>query len=284
MFSGSNTETRSKLYTGMTAFNFLALNPSKEEIEKLIGKEYKLNVNYDIFDLNGRRFRPIEIWLQDVQGYMEPEAIRFLIGEHDDINQNGTIRFVNTKGVFTMAKSEESLRDNPKQEWFTKHPFRIAKAGENELFTFLQKLMRYNSYDPDAAFLTEAENLGVTVENIFNNQLEGLRSVLDWCVEKNNKIVLIAAVRSTSKIVEGEAKIYYNQTLVSNPNYFYTTSTGDVSSKSVENLKEEINKGQRVSKYMFTVGFQPFVKEECINALPEQTVTQGSSFNPGNLL
>jgi hypothetical protein len=285
MFTGSNsTETRTKLYTGMTVFNFLAINPSKEEIEKIIGKEYKLNVSYDVFDLNGRQLRPIEIWLQDKEGYMEPVSIRFLIGRDDDITQNGSIRFVNDKGVFTFAKSEDALRNNEKQNWYTKFPFRIAKVGEHELFTFLQKLMRYNNFAEEANFMNDAASNGVTIENIFNNDLKGLRTVLDWCKENNNQIVMIAAVRSTSKIVDGEPKVYYNQTLVTNPQYFYTTSTGEVSAKSITNVKDEIAKGQRVSKYMYTVNFQPFVKEECINSVPEQAVSATGGFDPLKLL
>lgn len=287
MFNGSNSESnnRTKLYTGMTAFNFLALNPTKVEIENFIGKEYKLNVNYDAFELNGRMFRPIEVWLQDTKGYMEPVSMRFLIGRDDDITQTGTIRFVNDKGVFTMSKSEDALRNNPKQEWYTKHPFRVAKVGENELYTFMQKLMRYNNYDEKANFMKDAEVLGINAENIYNNQLDGLKQFFNWCNENKNSIVLIAAVRSTSKMVDNEPRVYYNQTLVTNPQFFYTTSSGEVSAKSIENLRSEIGKGSRVSKYLFTVEFQPFVKEECINDVPNEVVTSNAtSFNPMSLI
>lgn len=286
MFNGSNTSnnaSRNKLYTGMTAYKFVALNPTKEQIETILGKEYKLNVNYDAFELNGRMFRPIEVWLQDVNGYMEPTPMRFLVGQDDDITQSGTIRFVNEKGVFTMSKSEDVLRNNPKQLWYTEHPFRVAKVGENELYTFMQKLMRYNNFDKDAKFIKDAEALDITAESIFNNRLDGLRKFFDWCNENNNSIVLVAAVRSTSKMVENEEKTYYNQTLVTNPNYFYTTSTGDVSPKSIEHIRGEIGKGNRISKYLFTVEFQPFVKEECINDVPTATVSSSSSFDPMSL-
>lgn len=284
MFNGSNTTNsgKSRNYTGMTVFNVLALNPSKEEIEAMLGKEYKLNVNYDAFDLNGKMLRPVEIWVKDVAGYMDPTPMRFLVGLMDDVASTGAIRFVNTKGVFTYGKSEEALRDNPKMEWFTKNPFRPAKAGEYELFTFLQKLMRYNNYSDDANFMADAEARGVTIENIYNNNLTGLREVFDWCNSNENKIVLIAAVRSTSKLVEGNPVIYYNQTIVSNPQFFYTTSTEEVGSASINNLKAEIDKGSRVSKYLFTIGFQPFVKEECINLAPDAVVS--ATFNPTNLL
>lgn len=286
MFNGSNTSGsgRTKLYTGMTAYKFLALNPTKSEIETLIGKEYKLNVNYETVEFSGRVFRPIEIWLQDVNNYMEPVTMRFLIGRDDDITQTGTIRFVNDKGVFTMSKSEQALRDNPRQAWYTDHPFRIAKVGENELYTFMQKLMRYNNFDKEAAFMRDAVNLGITPENLFDNKLEGLLKFFNWCNENNNSIVLVAAVRSTSKIVEGKENVYFNQTLVTNPNYFYTTSTGEVSNKSIEHIRGEIAKGNRITKYLFTVEFQPFVKEECINDVPATTISSGSSFDPLSLI
>ncbi len=275
MFNNSNTTggNASKLFTGLSAFKVLAVNPDKTEIEKMLNKEYKLNVDYSIVQLNGRSFRPIEIWLQDVGKNIDPVPMRFLISNEDDVSPSGTMRFVNSKGVFTVSKSKESLDSNEKMTWFTKHPYRLAKIGENELFTFMQKLMRYNSYPDDAKFMEEADKNGITIDAIYNNNLTGLRNFFTWCNENNNSIVLIAAVRTTSKIVDGEEKVYYNQTIVTNPNAFFMTSNSEVSSKSVQVLTDALAKGDKISKYLFTTLFQPFVKEECINAVPTTTTT-----------
>ena len=286
MYSNSNTTSTSapKLFTGLTSFSVLGVNPTKEDIEGYLGREYKLNVNYDVVELGNREVRPIEIWLQDYGKNMTATPIRFYISNADDVAQTGAIKFVNQKGAFTYAKSEEALTSNERMAWFTSSTFRVAKVGENELFTFLQRLMRYDSRPADADFLGDNEKNGVTIEKLFNNDLTGLRKVLSWCTENNNHVVAIAAVRSTSKIVDGDTKVYYNQTLCNNPNFFFQTSTGDVSSRAVTVVNEALEKGDRISKFMFTVEFQPFDKEKCVNSVPAETASTSTSYNPSNLL
>lgn len=287
MFGSSNKTSSAapRLFTGLNNFKVVGLNPSKEEIENYLGREYKLNVNYDIVDLNGRSLRPIEIWLKDTSDHMETLPIRFYMSDTDDVSQSGTIRFVNSKGNFASAKSEELLRENEKMSWFTQYPFRVAKLGEFELYTFMQKLMRYNSRGENAAFMDDAVKLEITPEQIFNNRLKGLHEFFNWCNENNNTIVLLSAVRSTSKIVDGDEKLYYNQTLVNNPNFYFASSTGTISSYTIKAVKDAIDKGERISKFMFTVEFQPFVKENCINAIPEETKsTHQETYNASNLL
>jgi len=281
MFNNSNTTPTGsgagKLFTGLTAFKVLAVNPSKEQIETFLNREYKLNVDYSIVNLNGRNFRPIEIWLQDVGSEIAPTPMRFLVSNEDDISPSGTIRFVNEKGVFTLSKTAD-LKSNEKLGWFTKHDYRIAKIGENELFTFMQKLMRYNSYNDDARFLSDTVTNNITIEALYNNDLTGLRKFFEWCSGNDNSIVLIAAVRSTSKMVNDETKVYYNQTIVNNPNAFFMTSNKEVSAKSVQAVNEMLSKGDKISKYLFTVLFQPFELNECVNAVPQTTAT--TNFDP----
>lgn len=288
MFSSSNTtpNTASKLFTGLTSFTVLDVNPSKEQIEKYLGREYKLNVNYDIVDFNGRQMRPIEIWLKETSGHMDALPIRFYISTADDITQSGTARYVNDKGMFTQSKTRESLETNDRMAWFNAHSFRVAKVGENELYTFMQRLMRYNSRGENAAFLEDCRALNITAESIFNNDLSGLRKFFTWCNENNNQIIIIAAVRTTSKLVDGEEKIYYNQTLANNPNFMFQTSTGEVSARAISAVKDAVEKGERPTKFLFTVEFQPFVKEECVNNVPADTVSnsQQQAYNPSDLL
>lgn len=287
MYNNSNTTSTAapKLFTGLAAFTVLGVNPTKEEIENFLGREYKLNVNYDITELGGRSMRPIEIWVKEYSEHMAPVPMRFYVSTADDVAQTGSIRFVNDKGAFTYSKSREALEANEKMGWFTSSSFRPAKVGENELYTFLQRLMRYDSRPADANFLADNDSAGVTIEKLFNNDLSGLRKVLNWCNENSNKIVAIAAVRSTSKTVDGEDKIYYNQTICNNPNFFFQTSTGDVSARSITTVKEAIDKGDRITKFLYTVEFQPFVKDECINSVPAEIASNSTqSYNPSSLL
>jgi len=287
MFGSSNTSSSNspKLFTGLTAFKVLGVNPSKQEIESYINKEYKLNVNYDIVEMNGRSMRPVEFWVSQVDNHMEPVAIRFLISTSDDIAQTGSVRVVNNVGSFSYTKDLDNLATNEKMNWFTKHSFRQAKVGEYELFTFMQALMRYNANGKEAQFLEDTKGNGITVENIVNNDLSGLRKFIDWCNSNGNMIVLLSCVRSTSKIVDNNERVYYNQTLCTNPDFFFRSKSGDVSADAIKKVKTAHANGDRITKYLFTAEFQPFILEECLNNVPQETVsTSTNTFNPLSLL
>lgn len=286
MFGGSNTTSSAapSLYTGLTNFRVLDVNPTKEQIEGYLGKEYKLNVNYDRLEFGGKMVRPYEVWLEHVDGLVEPSSVRFYLGESDDINQNGTIRFVNAKGVTTQAKSEELVKDNPKQEWFWKDAFRVAKQGEFALYTFMQQLMRYNNRDEGAAFLTDAENAGITPASLYDGEgLTALRAFFQWCNENGNTITAIAAVRKTIKESPEGSKTYYNQMVINNSNFFYR-SNGDVSSYAITNLQKAVDERSTRINNLFTVAFQAFKEAECVNNVPEETASVATGLNMSSLL
>lgn len=285
LFGGSNsaTSTRKPLYTGLNVFKVLTINPSKEEIEQMIGRPYSLKIDYSIQDIKGKRFRPIEIWVGSIDGYVKAEPMRFLIGEEDDINKNGTYRYVNALGEFCQSKTDP--KDNPKMSWFTAHPYRIAKIGEYELYRFMQTLMRYSSRDDNAVFMKDAQSLGITPERLYDGDMNGLNQFFKWSQDNDNKIVLLCAVRRSEKIDEnGQVKHYDNQVVVTNPNHFYRTSTNEVNNRSFKSITEDLEKGSRITNSMFTIYFQEFKEEDCLNKVPTETVSSDQPTTFGNWL
>lgn len=275
LFGGSNSEssTRKPLYTGLNVFKVLAINPTKEVIEEMIGRPYSLRIDYSIQNIKEKRFRPIEIWVGSVDGFVKAEPIRFLISDENDVNKNGTYRYVNALGEFCQSKTDP--KDNSKMDWFTQHPYRIAKIGEYELYTFMQVLMRYNSRDKNAAFMKDAESLGITPEKLFDGDIKGLNEFFEWSHENDNKIVLLCAVRRSEKVGDdGQVRHYDNQVIVPNPDHFYRTKTNEVSPNSFKNITSDLEKGNRITNSMFTIYFQEFKEEDCLNKVPTETASQ----------
>ena len=286
MFGGANSAATSenKLFTGATPFRVLGVNPDKEQIENWLGREYKLNVNYDRLELSGRMVKPYEVWLQDVNGVMDAVSLRFYIGLDDDVNQNGTIRFVNSRGVFSQSKGEEILRANPNMSWFTKDEFRVAKVGEQNLYAFLQTLMRYNNKDEKASFLADAEAAGITPESLYDGDgVDALHSFFAWCEGNGNVIGLLAAVRRTVKQSAEGDKTYYNQTVVNNPEYF-SRSEGEISAYALKKLQTAVDNRDRISNALFTVHFQAFNEKECVNNVPDAVAISAAPTNLSSLL
>ncbi len=284
LFGGSNSaaSNRKALYTGLNVFEVLGINPMKEQIEEWTGNPYKLNVDYSIVRINDKQVRPLEIWLKSTDGYVV-ENLRFLIGTADDINQNGTVRYVNTVGEMCQGKVDP--KENPNMAWFTSKPYRVAKQGEYELYNFMQKVMRYNSREENAAFMADAEKLGITVDNIYNNNIQGLIQFFDWIKENGNKVILLCAVRKSEKIADDSTKkVYENQTLVNNPEYFYQTSKNEVTGRAIAKMSEALEKGRRISNSLFTIHFQDFKEEDCLNKVPENVASPTGTGTVANWL
>lgn len=279
MFGGSQTTSKSrKLFTGLTSFEVVMFNPTKEEIEANLGREYKLGVDYSVKDIQNRSVRPIEFWVKSVDGLIEPLPLRFLVGRDQDINQNGTIRFINSVGEFAQGKSASDITANEKMGWFTKHPFRPAIVGEYELYSFMQKLMRYSSRSEGANFMADAEANGMSAANIYEGDLKGLQKFFTWTKENKNKITLIAAIRKQEKLDGEQVRIYYNQSIINNPQYMYQNTTGEVNHRSVQALNDALARGSRVATMLFTVDFKEFKLDNpaeseaaCVNAVPTDT-------------
>ena len=106
-----------------------------------------------------------------------------------------------------------------------------------------------------------------------------------WSQDNDNKIVLLCAVRRSEKIDEnGQVKHYDNQVVVTNPNHFYRTSTNEVNNRSFKSITEDLEKGSRITNSMFTIYFQEFKEEDCLNKVPTETVSSDQPTTFGNWL
>lgn len=281
LFGSSNQQqtARRNNYTGLNVFKVLGFNPTKEQIEEWTGQPWKLNVDYTIQTINGVKLRPIEVWVTSLDGYIKAESLRFLIGLDDAVNQNGTCRYVNSIGDFCQSKVDPAT--NPKMAWFTAHPYRVAKQGEYELFSFMKALMMYDSRGQNANFLKDSENLGITAEKLFDGELDGLKRFFQWTTENDNKITLLAAVRINEKVAEdGSVREYERQTVVNNPEYFFKASSSEVDKYAAKKIYSNIEKGRRITNSLFTVDFQEYVREQCLNNIPKNVLNNEDENQP----
>lgn len=283
-FSAQRTNTTSTLniYTGLQSFKAVGVNLSKDKIEALIGREWKLPTDYIKSERMGRMIKPVEIWMENEEFGIK-ERLAFEISMDTDKSATGKQRFINNVGEFAWAVDIDTLKENPKMKWFYEdldgNPrfIREAYVGEYSLFKFVQTLMRYNSRDRGANFLAEADSNGISIKELYDGNLDGLRSFIDWANENNNHIVLLCSVRR-----KDAEKIYYNQVIELNADLFFQTTNGKVNPASISKLINMTEKGERTTQKMYSTNFKRFVpigqpdsnEEECFNAIPAQTVNK----------
>jgi hypothetical protein len=255
----------------------LGINPTKEQIEDWKSAKYNLPIDYSVKAMNQVDKRPVDIWLKSEDGCIV-EPLRYAISTQEVVSKSGNYQFVNSVGNFTYSSSEDTLKNNPKMDWFSKYPMRKAFIGEEDVYSFMQALMNYSPNGTGANFLADAENNNITAVELFNGNLSGLVQFVNWCNENGNKVVALAAVRKTEKLsVEGLTKVYYNQAIVPKPEYIFPAIGGTVSNRAINKITNDYNNGVVITNAMFTIPYSLFKESECINNVPINNINITSS-------
>ncbi len=273
MFKGTSTNTGSGSYTpwtGLTSFNVTAVNPSKEQIEQLTGRDYPFEVNYDVRQMGDRNSRPVVFWLKSTEGNNIVERITFNMGMDDNKSMSGSVQFVNDKGQFKWANDEEMLA--------TKYPdFKNAvraKEGEQEFWTFIQRMTHYKPSSPDAQFMKDIIDTGLSTENIYKGDFSGLQDFVQYCQKKDAKIGLVLAVKEKQ---DGDT-VKHRQTIITKPEAFFTIfdEVGDYHYKRLTDLvNEKEQQGYPLSNDLFTIKLQKFDKNAVVNNVPQNPQVAG---------
>lgn len=271
MFQGTTSGERAAYipFTGLASAKLMAVNPTKSQIEELTGRDYPLDVVYDKReDLNGNQVRPIEFWVKISENNII-DKVSFQIGNVPVKSQTGNYQFINEKGVTRYAPSIEEA--NTKYE---KHaPFvRPLLIGENALYAFMQRVLGKPA-DDNARFLNDCIAAGITPENIFEGNIQGLKDFVEFVNSKNRKVGVVLAVKQKEKVDgEGNKSTQNRQVIINNPDFFFTLAGGKVDDYNLNRLqeviKEKVENGASLGTALFTVKLQKFVESECENFVP----------------
>ena len=187
----------SHLKTGFFKARTLFFNPSKDELEDLLGEEVPQPIY--TFQRRGVRGCTIDIYLSDVYDCIYKYTIELL--EKDAFKEKtGNYQFINCVGDEPMWRTDESeLFDSftgfyKIHDWITPDKkitttwrngaipntkekisdkkYRIAKIGEADLLGFLRQYLQVNPYDPD-------ENILVDVSKLFDGDFSYFKKIHD---------------------------------------------------------------------------------------------------------
>lgn len=182
-----------ELFVGLTTVKVVAINPSREEVNKLIGKENSADdepIKYLGNDQEGNDRIRLAFWLRDVK--TEKLFVHsFNLTNKERKNKDGDkVQLVNStcsttwapyikKGDVITDKVDESVI----QDWFLsfkdqeenilgKKKFRKALAGEEELVTLISRwLGRLDFFDPETEVMIDTKKL-------FKENYEELRGLI----------------------------------------------------------------------------------------------------------
>jgi len=275
MFSSTNTSNNNpksyKLFTGLSAFEVLAVNPPKHIIEDLIGKPYPVDVSYNAREIMGRMVRPIVFWLKSKETGVV-DKIMFNIGLMvDKANKSGSVRYISQNGDFKYLQQEDSRKNDY---------VRPAYVGEYDLYTFIQKLVGFkpNLWDannnkfipnPAANWLDDIVKNNITIEELYAGNIVGLEEVVKYANQNGRTIGLVLEVRE--KEISGQTgpvtlKI---QSIITKPDTFYELWNGSITKAMITNFEKQHNTaiagGYKISNGFYTSELMEYNSEKVLN-------------------
>jgi len=170
-------QSEKKMYVGIGEVQVLGFNPSREELDNILGIErdetyeqkpefeyFKENVELKQKDKDGNELDSIfcdqlnvTVWVKEVKSG-EKFPINFTIYKTDDVSSTGKYKFVNQHGKSIYCDSEENL-----SEYFTNTPgkikqpltYRKAYKGEANLLEFLACWTNISPFDTESSLFPE---------------------------------------------------------------------------------------------------------------------------------
>lgn len=269
MFTGTkegNTTGGSYLKTGLTSLTFLGVNPAAAQIQEWTGRDNVQEPSYDLVqDFNDHTVRPINFWLKNEDLTVN---FRINIGNNEAIAKSGNYQICTSTGNVVWAKKEGEVKPE-----FADH--KALKIGEAELIEFVSKLINFDQKSGEDLY-AQMTKLGVDATSLYNASYVGMNKLAQWTNEKDKQIVMCLVVREKEVEVDGNTTVKRYQAVATDSSTWFHGQVTDWSSKKLLERYEkslEVGKGQTkaypIIKELFTVAYQDFKREDCINAIPD---------------
>jgi hypothetical protein len=221
------------LKCGVLEFLPVALNPDKEELQELLGKELDYDPEYLSEDKEGDDQMRLDFWGKDVnngnfhkvQFYLKNKKVEIEkeVGGKTKVSR----QFVNTKGFQAWAESEEKL-----PAYFLKDAeVHQAREGEGDLLAFITSWIY-------------VEEIELDFKKLMKGNLKDLKDLFSI----GKSIVVAAGVKNYTK--DGEAKqkqVYFSRSFL--PGSWYKEfSTGKYTEAYIEKLKTKAQENKEAKK------------------------------------
>lgn len=238
------------LKVGLAEYKVLAVNPTRQELNKLLGKEDS-DEDHDIEYLgtnkeNGNTTMRLTFWLQDVKtGFKTP--ITFFLENTDDVSQTGKLRYVNAVGASSYMDAEDNLQD-----WFKKAmTYRVAKKGECELMEFMRNWMTGIELNVDKG--GNRNNILLEMSKLFRGNPTEMKDIANS--EFAGTVVCLATIKSkqTEDGTKNYQNVYNRRFLPGNCIRYFTAKKGNKPApRFVQKFVDEIS-GEYGPKDYFVV-------------------------------
>jgi hypothetical protein len=181
---------------GLFEASVIAINPDAEEYKEILGIELKEDskaTNYLGQSDEGNTKLRIDVWLEEVKNKDKFKVSFFLENKEKANIENTKKQYINSVGSCYWAADPNEL-----PTWFTAREYRIAFAGEEELYSFLRTWLGNLDYrDAETTLSLDWKMLMKGNVKDIKTQLNG-----EFCTN----VVALANIKTVEK--EGKVKEY----------------------------------------------------------------------------
>lgn len=199
--SESKEAIQRKLYTGPAPVKVLAVNPTKDEMEKLFGWKPEKEPVYE-GEKDGRKWTNITFFVKpEVEGVEDIIPLKFFLQDSTRTKKDGSgLQVINVYGETTWLTNEDF--DNqviPEGRNFSPEGVRPAYSGEAELLDFVKTLLCVPNrlvYNQESKVWEEIENPEEAlaqfehIQDFFEGNIEELRELINIYPENKIKVWL----------------------------------------------------------------------------------------------
>lgn len=188
------TETQKKV--GLFEGRVIAINPSAEEYKEILGMELKEDskaTEYLGESQDGNTTLRIDFWLEEVKN-KDKFKVTFFLEDKEKENKDQTKKqYINNVGTCSWADDVNNL-----PAWFSGRDYRVANAGEEDLYNFLKTWLGELDY-------RDAETtLQLDWKKLMKGNLKDLKSQVNG--EYCTNVVALATIKTVIK--EDDTKEY----------------------------------------------------------------------------
>ena len=172
-------------HVGMFNANVVGVNPTKEELGKILGTELEKDLEYTSENTDtGAKKVSISFWLREAKTGQHFN-VRFNLEDTVVESKTGKTQFINSIGTTSYAEDKSAL-----PEWFTagNRDIRVAKKGEDLLYKFLRNWLSNLNYED------ESTELSVDWKKLISGKTNELRDAISGFEEQ--QICALATVRT----------------------------------------------------------------------------------------
>lgn len=264
------------LKTGLASFQLLGVNPTAAQIMEWTGRTDVQEPKYDLKKWFDTEFqcRPLTFYLKNTEG----DIVRYKldIGKDPRVTKNGNYQVCTSNGSIVWAKASGSPDVKPE---FADH--RPLVIGEEELISFVGRLINFDYKNPDGNLYKEMEAAGVTAQLLYDGNYKGINAVGKWGQENDKHIIMMMMVN------EGEGTDKDGNTVTKNYQEVCGRTelwfSGEVNDYALDRTKTLYEKSLEVApgatqaypliKGFFTYKYQDYKKSDCVNAVPDNPTT-----------